>query len=66
MEGGKHFLSNQETVTNGCEGWHNHGQDLTKGEFLPHQLVSDPSMQSEAGFSENQPGPSIHKFGRQI
>ena len=33
VDGGRAFLSNQGTATNGCEEGHNHGRDLTKGEF---------------------------------
>ena len=33
VDGGRAFLSNQETATNGCEEGHNHGRGLTKGEL---------------------------------
>ena len=63
MEGGP-YLSNQGKATNGCEEGHNHGRDLTNGEFsllspklwndLPVALRTAESEDSTVALSTNQ------------
>ena len=46
MEGGL-YVSNQGKATNGCEGGHNHGRDLTKGELVSTLLCLHERFQEE-------------------